>query len=100
MRVSLFLFGRLNFNLKLIFAHVWKIGVVALSQFFAKLSTELRQFPTAGDLASPFGGTYYLCVTKLCGTWQRTRMAIGVGTLTNAGWLRAGRTKLALLQRC
>ena len=36
-RVSLFLFGRLNFNLKLISAHAWKIGAVAIAQAFAKL---------------------------------------------------------------
>ena len=36
-RVSLFLFGRLNFNLKLISAYAWKIGAVALAQVFARL---------------------------------------------------------------
>ena len=36
-RVSLFSFGLLNFNLKLISAHAWKIGAVAVAQVFSKL---------------------------------------------------------------
>lgn len=43
-RVSLFLFGRLNFNLKLIFARAWKIGAVAIAQVFARLGLNSADF--------------------------------------------------------
>lgn len=45
MRASFFFsFGLLNFNLKLISAHAWKIGAVALAQVFARLGLNSAGF--------------------------------------------------------
>lgn len=83
-RVSLFSFGLLNFNLKLIFVRAWKIGAVAIAQVFAKLGLNSAGFLPLAVLR--FFSAVRTTFALQCewGTWQTMRMDLSVKVAIHA----------------